>query len=103
MPIEGSHSPCELPSGIGRMLHVAPLSSDTIAAAWPPLSSGTLAVVLPAGVSPSSCDTNVRPVVWSVNRIGSPKALGVDGRTTGFCSQVASAGDWQSLNVTLTM
>ena len=60
-------------------------------------------VVLPAGVSPSSCDTNVRPVVWSVNRIGSPKALGVDGRTTGFCSQVASAGDWQSLNVALTM
>ena len=66
-------------------------------------SLSVMSVVLPAGVSPSSCDTNVRPVWWSVNRIGSPKTRGVAGRTTGFCSQVASAGDWQSLKVTLTM
>ncbi|TMQ52153.1 MAG: hypothetical protein E6K73_03710 [Candidatus Eisenbacteria bacterium] len=66
-------------------------------------SLSVMSVVLPAGVSPSSCVTNVRPVTWSVNRIGSPKTRGVLAVRSGFCSQVAFAGDWQSSKVTLTM
>src|SRR2546423_14628869 len=60
-------------------------------------SSSVMSVVLPPGVRPSSCETNVRPVSWSVKRIGSPAARGVEARRSGFASQFGFAGEEQSL------
>ena len=53
------------------------------------------------GVSPWSCDTNVRPVSLSVTRIGSPPIiLGSVSETSGVCAHVAVAGDVLSLKPT---
>src|SRR2546423_11627593 len=62
-------------------------------------SSSVMSVVLPPGVRPSSCETNVRPVSWSVKRIGSPAARGVEASRSGFASQFGFAGEEQSLKV----
>src|SRR6266446_4777689 len=62
-----------------------------------------MSIVEPAGVSPSSCATNVRPVSSSVNRIGSPNPRGVFALRSGLFSHSAPAGDEQSSQVTFPM
>ena len=51
----------------------------------------------------SNCETNVRPVLWSVNRIGSPNARTVFALISGLVSHIAPAGDEQSSHVTLSI
>src|SRR6476659_2187150 len=62
-------------------------------------SSSVMSVVLPAGVRPSNWETNVRPISWSVKRIGSPAARVVEAVRSGFASQFGFAGEEQSLKV----
>src|SRR5437773_12243064 len=62
-----------------------------------------MSIVEPAGGSPSSWATKVRPVSCHVNRIGSPKERGALALRSGLFSQVVPAGDEQSFQVTFAM